>query len=316
MEQPGNITVYNTGNTSQANARISSNSISQITSSSAAGTINAIYHINNNGNNFLIDSNHITQLAADNVYGIQLQGNSTQPVSIRYNDIHSLNSSGTGFSVRPVRINSTGASTVTVSYNKIYDITCTEALAYAGGISLFTNSTVNILNNLIGDIKAPNSNLGATAPTIAGIREEGGVSSPGINIYYNTIHLASSGSGANFSSAGLYIFTFSALRLRNNILNNESVPGALGRSVATLVWGTNISNYQSVSNNNLLFAGSPGPQNLIFFDGNNSDQTLGAFKARSLRGKTNRYQFKLNSSVPTEPMPHSCTFLPAITANY
>ncbi|MFN8246178.1 MAG: hypothetical protein U0T56_07345 [Ferruginibacter sp.] len=277
---PGNITVYNTGNTSQANARISSNSISQITSSSAAGTINAIYHINNNGNNFLIDSNHITQLAADNVYGIQLQGNSTQPVSIRYNDIHSLNSSGTGFSVRPVRINSTGASSVTVSYNKIYDITCTEALAYAGGISLFTNSTVNILNNLIGDIKAPNSNLGATAPTIAGIREEGGVSSPGINIYYNSIHLASSGSGANFSSAGLYIFTFSALRLRNNILNNESVPGALGRSVAFWYGGTNISNYQSVSNNNLLFAGSPGPQNLIFFDGNNSDQTLGAFKAR------------------------------------
>jgi hypothetical protein len=53
-----------------------------------------------------------------------------------------------------------------------------------------------------------------------------------------------------------------------------------GRSIAYQRSGTSLTTYTASSNTNDFWAGTPGANNLIFYDGTNSDQTLAAFKSR------------------------------------
>lgn len=169
-------------------------------------------------------------------------------------------------------------STVTINANKIYDLTGTAADCQVAGINNYVGLIGNLTytNNYIGDLKAPNSNI--ATPAVSGIKiltTVGGQS----KVFYNTIHLNATGSGSQFSTAGIYADASSALTLRNNIISNVSGHGASGRTIS--YWRTgSLGPYDATSNNNVFYAGTASAQNLIYYDGTNSDQTLAAYKTR------------------------------------
>lgn len=163
--------------------------------------------------------------------------------------------------------------------NKIYTITANGATGIAYGLYIGGATTTTIYNNLVGDIKAPNSSP-ASAPylAVAGMYISAGTT---VNAYYNTIYLNTTSVGTNFSSAAVYVSTTpTTVDLRDNIFSNLSTPVGAGFTMAFGRNGTALTNYAATSNNNLFYAGTPSATNLIFYDGTNSDQTLAAFKAR------------------------------------
>ncbi|PBQ30841.1 hypothetical protein CNR22_03310 [Sphingobacteriaceae bacterium] len=162
--------------------------------------------------------------------------------------------------------------TTNIFKNKFYDFSAGGAAGVTYGIYVSSGALVSVYNNLVGDMRAPASNV---ATAVAGIYVNGGTTS---NIYYNTVHLNASSTGTLFGSAALYSSTTPNQTLRNNILINLSTPVGTGLSVAYRRSSTTLTSYQSASNNNLLYAGATGTSNLIMYDGTNSYQTLAAFK--------------------------------------
>src|SRR5690606_15667834 len=124
-----------------------------------------------------------------------------------------------------------------------------------------------------------------TAPTIRGINLTLTTTNSTVNLGHNTVHLNASSTGTNFSSAALYATTSTtattaALNLRNNILSNASAPHGTGFAAAYWRSSTTLTNFSNSSDNNLFYAGVPGPSNLIFRDGTNSDQQLSDYQTR------------------------------------
>ncbi len=172
-----------------------------------------------------------------------------------------------------VSINSESQN-LNVFRNKIVDMLNFHSNGQVRGIKIPSTINAIVYNNLIGDLKTPF----ATSGNIIGLHfsSSGGM----LRAYYNTIHLnAKSNINGSFSSAAISTSTAS-VDLRNNIFVNNSVTNAGVKTIAYLRSSANLSNYDSSSNNNLFYAGIPSPDNLIFYDGSNSDQTLEQFRAR------------------------------------
>ncbi|MEO8665234.1 MAG: hypothetical protein ABI462_07045, partial [Ignavibacteria bacterium] len=159
-----------------------------------------------------------------------------------------------------------GGDTVTLSRNKIYDLSSNSTAINSGGISgLFvfnvTGSVTNIINNTIGDLRTP---LSGNSDAYRGISINTNTTSD-INVYFNTIYLNSTSTGANFGSTGIY-HAFSSnpgigkLDLRNNIITNLSTPTGTGITALFRQYGASLNNYAATSNNNLYYAGTPGPK--------------------------------------------------------
>ncbi len=188
------------------------------------------------------------------------------------NTVHSLNS--TGASVVSGMSN-TGGTTKLFQRNKIYNLESNNAGGSVNGILISSGTTVTLQNNLIGDLRTPLANA---ANPLNGINITGGTT---VNAYFNTVYLNAASAGALFGSSAISVSSTPAVTLRNNIFVNQSTPiGATGFTIAYRRSTTTLTNYNNLSNNNLFFAGTPGANNLIFFDGTNADQTLAAYKAR------------------------------------
>lgn len=218
---------------------------------SASGSINGISYLPASGS-CTIAGNNVYTLAANNNFGV-ING-----------------------------INTNNGAPATILKNKIYDLSCSgttptiNGILSAGGVGV----TVNITNNLIGDLRAVNATNIAPPLGIQGINLNTG-GSIAANVYYNTVYLTGTGTGTTaFGSAALYTQTALTLTMRNNILINTCTPKGTGRAVAYQRSNTTLTSYAAASNNNLLYAGAPSAANLIFFDGTNSDQTLAAFQTR------------------------------------
>ncbi|MGJ8661538.1 MAG: T9SS type A sorting domain-containing protein, partial [Bacteroidota bacterium] len=181
------------------------------------------------------------------------------------------------------------SSSPTIFKNKIYNISSTSTGApTVSGIlqgSVGTAGTSNIYNNYVGDITAPNATTSsATTPSVRGINVTTTVANSTINISFNTVYLNASSTGTSFGTAGLFVTTSTTattanLTLSNNIIVNLSTPSGIGNTVAYQRSSASLLNYNDNSNRNLLYRGTPGPQNLIYFDGTNSEQLLSGFKA-------------------------------------
>jgi hypothetical protein len=187
------------------------------------------------------------------------------------NTVHTLASTGasavTGMAV-------TGGTTKNLRRNQIYNLEANNASGTVNGILVSSGTTVNLINNIVGDLRAPLANA---ANPVVGINLTGGTT---LTASYNTVYLAATSAGALFGSSALSASTSPNVTLRNNILVNNSTPnGATGFASAYRRSSTTLTSYNAASNNNLLYAGTPGANNLIFFDGTNSNQTLAAFKA-------------------------------------
>jgi len=189
-------------------------------------------------------------------------------------------------------ITTTGTSVAAISYtgatvqncfkNRICNIEANNAAGSVTGILITAGTTFNIYNNRIGDLRTPST---ATATfNLIGIASTSTTAASNINVYYNTINLSGSSTGSPFNSACIFhttnaTATIAALDMRNNILVNSSIPSAAGVVAAYVRSNTVFTNYAATSNRNLFYAGTPGAQNLIYFDGTNSSQTLGAYQA-------------------------------------
>ncbi|MFT3909518.1 MAG: hypothetical protein QM737_08845 [Ferruginibacter sp.] len=243
---------------------------------SSTGT-SGLFNVNNN-----TVSGYTSAGAGGYVYGISgyfpTAANTTQS-NIYNNTINSYSStSPTGKMVGIFLSNGSSSGTISITKNKIYDLTETAAGGHTYGIynenSFASNTTYS--NNYIGDLRAPNSNV--TPPAVAGMRLYmiGGQA----KVYFNTIYLNATGTPSVFSTAAVYADAATDVTLRNNIFTNISSHGATGRTVAYWRGDTNLGTYDAASNNNLFYAGTPSSQNLIFYDGTNSDQTLAAYQTR------------------------------------
>jgi hypothetical protein len=217
---------------------------------------NSIYNLTHNGTGNLIAFMDSTSAGTKNIYN---------------NTIYALNSGGnvSGITFK------IGAP-ANIYKNNIYNLSSSGSASQAIGLT-YSGATGNIYNNYISDIKATAS---TNTTAVIGMNLGGTTQ----NLYYNTIYLnASSSSATTFGSAGIYKLATTIGDFRNNIIANNSTPGPSGASYTVAFRNSaayNATYYSSNSNYNCFYAGIPSANNLIFFDGTNSDQTILDFQTR------------------------------------
>ncbi|MFN7553058.1 MAG: beta strand repeat-containing protein [Pseudomonadota bacterium] len=219
------------------------------------------------GNN--VSGNTVSNVSA----GGTLTGivSSSQNQNITGNTVHSLTATGTG-TVTGILVS--GGTSQVIAANKVYNLENSNAGGSVAGITASAGTTVEINNNLVGDLRGPNLNAGNS---LIGISIPGGTT---VNASFNTVRLAATSGGALFGSSALSASATTTVTLRNNILVNLSTANGSGVSAAYRRSSATLTSYGSASNNNDLFAGAPGPANVLFTDGTNSDQTLAAYRTR------------------------------------
>ena len=167
-------------------------------------------------------------------------------------------------------------TTVDVYQNKIYGLSGLLSTAY--GIQDNSSDILYAYNNIIGQLSC----TGAVNPAVAGIAESySGTSTK--YIYYNTVYLTGSLTGAAVSDA---LYTVSSatsgttnLTLADNILINDMTPSTGAVYAYYRTGATSFGNYNANSNNNLFYAGTPGTKNLICYNNGTTYQTLALYKA-------------------------------------
>jgi hypothetical protein len=266
-----------TSQVSLVNNEIHDNSI--VTSGTAAGSLYGFYDLS---------SPTVETYTGNQIYNLTVSGSSTSTSSLvrgihsytvstsvknwSLNLIHDLSISAPGGGTVYGMYTQVG-TTINIFRNKIYNLSSSGSTPTVNGIYVNSGTTVNLYNNLIGNLETPSAN--ATIP-LAGINFFGGTT---INAYYNTIYLNATSTGALFGSAAVYASTTPTVVLRNNILVNTSTATGTGRTAAYRRSSTTLTTYGSASNNNFLYTGTPDTNNVIFYDGTATYQTLNDFKA-------------------------------------
>ncbi|MEO7311436.1 MAG: T9SS type A sorting domain-containing protein [Chitinophagaceae bacterium] len=223
------------------------------------------------------------------VIGVSILSNSNS--SFRNNTINTLSTTGAAL-VSGISITGTPTANNTprILKNKVYDLLANNAGGTVSGILIgflgtTSNSDLLVANNLVGDLKAPVTNL-TTTDAIRGININ--PFNPAVNskynIYYNTIYINASSSGANFGTAGIFharsaTATSGTLDLRNNIIINTSTASGTGTTAAFSRSNAGLENYAATSNNNIFYAGTPSATNVIYYDSTGGGkQTISDFK--------------------------------------
>lgn len=290
----GAITAINLGSTVNLATvfNVSNNTINNLSSTGTGGQVigiacantSTIININNNAINTLSSTG-----ASSAVGGILITGATTTNVYL--NTIYGIVASGIT-SPLALGISVQGGTTVNTYQNKIYDISATGVISTTSpavvGINITAGTTINTYNNLVGTLTAPNANL---TDAIRGISITSTTASSTLKVYYNTIRINGTSTGANFGSSGVF-HTYSstastaALDMRNNIIVNASSANGTGLAVAfRRSAATDLNNYAGSSNNN-LFYGTSG----LFNNGTNYS-TLSAFQALvSTRETASKFQ--------------------------
>jgi hypothetical protein len=158
--------------------------------------------------------------------------------------------------------------------NRVFDLESTNNIGNAtvGGITISNlNGVANIYNNLIGDLRCP-SCIGTEV--IYGIKFTGFNPNTIFNVFYNTIYLNATSTGALFSTTGIWPVTMSTNStlathvIRNNIILNRSVPTGNGINQAIHRYMFTLENYDVASNHNLLYPGNTGTSCSTFYANN------------------------------------------------
>ncbi len=210
------------------------------------------------------------------IYGINVGTTSSLGLNLYNNTVNGLTSSGAS-NVSGLYIQ--GGNPANYYQNRIYNLQSNNAGGTVNGIWISGGVVVNVYNNLIGDLKAPIGTSATNADIVRGISITSTTAASNLNIYYNSIYLNATSTGANFSSSGIFhtvsaTATTATLDLRNNIIINESAPTGTGTIAAYRRSGISLTNYSSNSNRNLFFAGTPDVNKLIFTDGTTPQQTM------------------------------------------
>jgi hypothetical protein len=208
------------------------------------------------------------------------------------NSFNGLTGTGTGI-VSAINAGGSAAGRRDIYKHDIYNLQNNNAGGSVFGI-IVSSGTINVFNNFIRDLKAPVCSLATDG--VRGISITSITATSGVRIYYNSIYLNAVSTGTNFSSSAIFhtnstTGTTAELDMRNNVFVNVSVPQGTGVTAAFRRSAVNaaLNNYSTLSNNNDFYAGTPGPNNLIFFDGTNADQTIADFKARVTPRETSSF---------------------------
>lgn len=199
--------------------------------------------------------------------------NTSPGILFTQNTVNTLSSTGTS-AVNGIVITGANASGTSVTRNKIYDLSSSNASGTVNGILVSGGTLVNVSNNLVGDLRTTAANA---ANPLNGINVTGSTTT---NLYYNTVYLNATSSGALFGSSGISVSTTPTVDMRNNLVVNLSTTNGAAFTTAYRRSTTTLTTYASTSNNNSFYAGTPSATNVIFYDGTNSDQTLSAYQTR------------------------------------
>ncbi|MBK6444160.1 MAG: hypothetical protein IPF81_02280 [Bacteroidetes bacterium] len=269
-----------------ANKTYQTNTFSNITGGTGSITIMSInFGGGAGGNGNSIQSNTICNITGQGaITGISV-GSSATVSSVLSNTLTNLTSTGTGGTVVGIVLGSptshcfsntigtlasSGAASVVTGIscsagtlsniykNKIYDLSSSAAGGSVVGTSLSAGTTSNIYNNIIGDLRAPAANA---ANPVIGLNVTGGTT---VGVFYNSIYLNASSSGALFGSSAISASTTPTLTLRNNLFHNNSTANGTGLAVAYRRSTATLTTYAAASNNNNFVAST------IHFDGTTS----------------------------------------------
>lgn len=230
--------------------------------------------------------NKVTGSSFGTYYGIYSTASGPQ-TDIVDNSVSGINIGANGYLIYA---NATAATNIL--RNKVYNAQANgTSLLYGVYITGTTPSAkTNIVNNLIGDLRVPNSN--STSVSLAGVYLASSGATSNLNVYYNSIYLNGVSSGTNFNSAGIYHTfntnaTTAALDMRNNMVINTSTPKGTGYASAfRRSSATNLNNYALTSNNNNFFTGAGTNQN-IYYNGTTAYPTMSAFQTHVGARETN-----------------------------
>lgn len=179
-------------------------------------------------------------------------------------------------------VTSTPNRTINVSGNRIYNLQNLHLATQLAGINIGSGTTVNVYNNFISDLRAPNSIL-STNLGVIGIACNMTTNPSTVNLSYNSIYLEAQSTVANFATAGIAhsgngSASTGKLNMYNNIVVNNSVVNASGYAIAFRRFGS-AANLNLCDYNN-FYVPSADARHLIFYDGNTGDFTLPAYKTR------------------------------------
>ena len=211
-----------------------------------------------------IGANTITGLSSTGaaVIGISSSQGSTT-ANVNNNSIRSLSSitsNVTGLS------HSGSATTANIFKNTISDLAGNGASSVVTGLNVAAGTTVTTSNNRIGDLRASAANA---ANAIVGIGVTGGTTQ---NVYFNTVNLAATSSGAVFGSSAISVSTTPTVTLNNNNFVNSSTANGAGLSVAYRRSSSTLTTHGADSERNNYSAAT------VYTDGTTPQATIGAFK--------------------------------------
>lgn len=240
----------------------------------STGTVYGIYFPNSYGLNWI---------KGNVIHNISSSGGGINPIfrhvgsstnEITENTIYNITGTFTAGQIFGI-IARDGTGTDYIYRNKVYNLTSAGNLGAIG--TLYTSAATNveyIFNNFVYDLKGPNT---ASTYMIAGYYFTGGA----VKFYYNTCYFNYTSTSTTNTSAAVYVNPANGTTLdaRNNILVNTT--NVTTGSMAAAFWwaGTSLANLATTCNNNLLYAGTPGPKNTIFYNGTTSYQTLTNYKS-------------------------------------
>lgn len=237
-------------------------------------TNNTIYNLTVGGSNTAAGSLTI---------GIRSNAAATTVKNIYGNTIYGLSAvSGTSTTGGVFGIYSSLSASAKIHSNKIYNITNNGANSLAGGCWVSSGSGIEVYNNFISEIKAPNS---TNANGVIGINITSTTANSSIGLYFNTVYLTASG-GSTFGSSALSVTssataTTAALTMKNNILINHSTPGSTsGLAVVYRRSTSSFANLTLTTDFGMFATSAPASNRLIFSDGTNSDQNINDYKTR------------------------------------
>jgi hypothetical protein len=274
-------------NNGQGTFNVYSNTIRDLNSTVVSGHVRGIVANSGSVPIFNIYSNMIYNLSSAGssnlVNGVMLSDG--QAANIYNNTINNLTNAGTSAPLA-AGINIIAGTTLNIYLNKIHSIAATgnftATSTIAEGIRITAGTVANVYNNFVSDLTAPNVSY---TDVVRGIDISSTIAASNYNLYYNSVYVNASSTGTDFGSSGIYhtinaTATTAVLNMIDNIIVNTSTPNGTGVTAAYRRSGTALNNYAATSNYNLLYAGAPSANRLLFYDGINSDQTLAAYQTR------------------------------------
>ncbi|MES2704259.1 MAG: T9SS type A sorting domain-containing protein [Bacteroidota bacterium] len=210
--------------------------------------------------------------ATGSVYGLYASGGTTLNFYRNLIDtVTTAATTGTAYGIYE-----SGLTTFNCYRNKVSYVSGNGTGGSANGMYL-NSGTVTAYNNIIGNLHTPNY---TTATANSGTQLVGIYcgSATAVNLYHNTVHLNGASAGANFGSTAVYASTTPSLTMNNNIFMNTSTPAGTGMVAAYRRSSTTLTTYMPGSDNNLFYAGTPGINKVILWDGTAAYQTLTDYK--------------------------------------